>query len=132
MLGELVRAVLERALESKLTAHLAYEKGSRGSQDGNARNWTGVANDIKSPAFPGRGHTVSGTAAESRQATNTIVKAPAITRLSCVRPGHAAGAARPWPSVKQPTVRTDRPCSTHARPLCVRGHRNITVYSATR
>ena len=25
-----------------------------------------------------------------------------------VEPGYAAGAARPWPSVKQPTVRTDR------------------------
>ncbi len=39
---------------------------------------------------------------------------------------------RPWPSVKQPTVRTDRPNGTQARPLCVRGHRNMTVYSATR
>jgi hypothetical protein len=39
---------------------------------------------------------------------------------------------RPWPSVKQPTVRTDRPGGTHARPLCVRGHRNTAVYSATR
>jgi hypothetical protein len=39
---------------------------------------------------------------------------------------------RPWPSVKQPTVHTDRPSGTHARPLCVRGHRNMTVYSATR
>ena len=38
MLGELVRAVLERALESELTAHLGYAKGRRGSQDGNARN----------------------------------------------------------------------------------------------
>ena len=26
-----------------------------------------------------------------------------------VKPEHAAGVARPWPSVKQPTVRTDRP-----------------------
>jgi len=39
---------------------------------------------------------------------------------------------RPWPSEKQPTVRTDRPGGTHARPLCVRGHRNNTPYSATR
>src|ERR1700733_3521368 len=37
MLGELVRAVLERALESELTAHLGYEKGGRGA-GGNARN----------------------------------------------------------------------------------------------
>jgi len=39
MLGELVRAVLERALESELTAHLGYARGGRG-QDGNARNGT--------------------------------------------------------------------------------------------
>src|SRR6202167_1663265 len=38
MLGELVRAVLERALESELTAHLGYEKGGRGDAGGNARN----------------------------------------------------------------------------------------------
>ena len=37
MLGELVRAVLERALESELTAHRGYEKGGRGA-GGNARN----------------------------------------------------------------------------------------------
>src|SRR5277367_3195101 len=38
MLGELVRAVLERALESELTAHLGYDKGGRGGAGGNARN----------------------------------------------------------------------------------------------
>jgi putative transposase len=38
MLGELVRAVLERALESELTAHLGYEKGERAAAAGNARN----------------------------------------------------------------------------------------------
>ena len=38
MLGELVRAVLERALESELTAHLGYEKGERSGAGGNARN----------------------------------------------------------------------------------------------
>jgi hypothetical protein len=30
------------------------------------------------------------------------------------------------------TVLTDRPSDTDARPLYVRGHRNMTVYSATR
>ena len=30
MLGELIRAVLERALEAELTAHLGYAKGGRG------------------------------------------------------------------------------------------------------
>ena len=39
MLGELVRAVLERALESELTAHLGYERHERGGS-GNARNGT--------------------------------------------------------------------------------------------
>ena len=34
-----------------------------------------------------------------------------------VKPEHDASAARPWPSVKQPTVRTDRPSGTDARPL---------------
>ena len=38
MLGELVRAVLERALESELTAHLGYDRGGRGGAGGNARN----------------------------------------------------------------------------------------------
>ena len=39
MLGELVRAVLERALEAELTAHLGYGKGERGgAAGGNARN----------------------------------------------------------------------------------------------
>jgi putative transposase len=37
MLGELVRAVLERALEAELTAHLGYERHERGA-GGNARN----------------------------------------------------------------------------------------------
>jgi putative transposase len=36
MLGELVRTVLERTLESELTAHLGYEKGGRGGAGGNA------------------------------------------------------------------------------------------------
>ena len=38
MLGELVRAVLERALESELTAHLGYDRGGRAGAGGNARN----------------------------------------------------------------------------------------------
>src|SRR6185437_8045009 len=39
MLGELIRAVLERALESELTARLGYEEHERGG-NGNARNGT--------------------------------------------------------------------------------------------
>ena len=41
MLGELVKAVLERALEAELTAHLGYEhndRAGRGSGHGNYRN----------------------------------------------------------------------------------------------
>jgi Transposase, Mutator family len=38
MLGELVKAVLERALEAELTAHLGYAKGDRGRGSGNSRN----------------------------------------------------------------------------------------------
>ena len=48
--------------------------------------------------------------------------------------GIADGVHRP-PQLCTPTVvtvHTDRPCSTDARPLCVRGQRNMTVHSATR
>src|ERR1700734_4131314 len=39
LLGELVKAVLERALEAELTAHLGYERHERsGGGAGNARN----------------------------------------------------------------------------------------------
>jgi putative transposase len=41
MLGELVKAVLERALEAELTAHLSYERHDRaGHNGGNSRNGT--------------------------------------------------------------------------------------------
>ena len=41
MLGELVRAVLERALSAELTAHLGYERRDRaGHNTGNSRNGT--------------------------------------------------------------------------------------------
>jgi len=48
--------------------------------------------------------------------------------------GIADGVHRP-PQLCTPTVvtvHTDRPYSTDARPLCVRGHRNMTIYSAAR
>ena len=41
-------------------------------------------------------------------------------------------AARPWPSVKTQTVRTDRPTSPRRRPLYVRGRRNPTATATTR
>jgi putative transposase len=52
MLGELVRAVLERALESELTAHLGYgkhEQAGRGA--GNARNGT-IAKTVQTGVGP--------------------------------------------------------------------------------
>ena len=39
MLGELVKAVLERALEAELTAHLGYERSDRAGRGGGAPNY---------------------------------------------------------------------------------------------
>jgi putative transposase len=39
MLGELVKAVLERALEGELTAHLGYERGERAGRGGGPANY---------------------------------------------------------------------------------------------
>ncbi len=39
MLGELVRAVLERALEAELTAHLGYERNERAGRGGGSPNY---------------------------------------------------------------------------------------------
>src|SRR6266481_5073008 len=39
MLGELVKAVLERALEAELTAHLGYEHNDRAGRGGGASNY---------------------------------------------------------------------------------------------
>ena len=50
MLGELIRAVLERALEAELTAHLGYAKRGRGSP-GNARNGT-IAKTVQTGVGP--------------------------------------------------------------------------------
>jgi hypothetical protein len=58
------------------------------------------------PTPHGAGTTLV-SAASSRQSDRRIVHEPGCAAL--VKPECAAGAARPWPSVKQPTVRTDRP-----------------------
>jgi hypothetical protein len=64
------------------------------------------------------GHTVPGTGAEGPRGrgaegprgrrTRSPKRRDHPTRRPHVRPENAAGAARPWPSVEQPTVRTDR------------------------
>jgi putative transposase len=52
MLGELVRAVLERALEAELTAHLGYEKHDlAGRNSGNSRNGT-IAKKVQTGIGP--------------------------------------------------------------------------------
>ena len=50
MLGELIRAVLERAPEAELTAHLGYGKHDRGGA-GNARNGT-IAKTVQTEVGP--------------------------------------------------------------------------------
>ena len=90
-----------------------------------------VANDIKPGVCSGHGHTAPGTVTEGRRASSRTrrQRGPSVA----VR-GNADGAHRP-PQLCTPTVvtvHTDRPCGTDARPLCVRGQRNMTVYSATR
>jgi hypothetical protein len=54
MLGELVKAVLERALEAELTAHLGYERGERAGRGGGApdyRNGT-IAKTVQAGVGP--------------------------------------------------------------------------------
>jgi putative transposase len=54
MLGELVRAVLERALEAELTAHLGYDRGDRAGRPGgppNYRNGT-IAKTVQTGVGP--------------------------------------------------------------------------------
>jgi putative transposase len=52
MLGELVKAVLERALEAELTAHLGYERRERaGHNSGNSRNGT-IAKKVQTSIGP--------------------------------------------------------------------------------
>ena len=51
LLGELVKAVLERALESEMAAHLGYEKSERGGAGGNARNGS-IAKTVQTGVGP--------------------------------------------------------------------------------
>jgi hypothetical protein len=75
--------------------------------------------------FPGRRAGAHGDARSTRRRASSRDTPPA-------RPVRG----RPWKRRRctptATTVHTDRPCSTDARPLCVRGPRKTTVYSATR
>jgi hypothetical protein len=45
---------------------------------------------------------------------NALAEAPAETGSTVdIQPNHSAGVPRPWPSVKQPTVCTDRRNCVH-------------------
>jgi hypothetical protein len=54
------------------------------------------------------GRTEPDVPAEDQHAIDAIAEAPTSPAVGADQPEQAAGAARPWPSVKQPTVRTDR------------------------
>jgi putative transposase len=55
MLGELVKAVLERALEAELTAHLGYDKHDvAGNGSGNSRNGRGKPKTVQTGVGPVR------------------------------------------------------------------------------
>jgi putative transposase len=55
MLGELVKAVLERALETELTAHLGYDKHDpAGNNTGNSRNGRGKDKTVQTGVGPVR------------------------------------------------------------------------------
>ncbi|MDL4818573.1 IS256 family transposase [Actinomadura opuntiae] len=55
MLGELVKAVLERALEAELTAHLGYGKHNvAGNNSGNSRNGRGKGKTVQTGVGPVR------------------------------------------------------------------------------
>jgi transposase-like protein len=55
MLGELVKAVLERALEAELTAHLGYGKHDvAGNNSGNSRNGRGKGKTVQTGVGPVR------------------------------------------------------------------------------
>ncbi|WP_433469908.1 IS256 family transposase [Spirillospora sp. CA-128828] len=55
MLGELVKAVLERALEGELTAHLGYDKhDAAGNNSGNSRNGRGKGKTVQTGVGPVR------------------------------------------------------------------------------
>jgi len=67
------------------------------------------ANDIEPAGVSNSyGRTEPDVPAEDRHAIDAITEAPTSPAGGADQPEHAAAPARPWPSVKQPTVRTDR------------------------
>jgi hypothetical protein len=81
---------------------------------------------ISAPAFPGRPRP-----GEITGAARPDVRECTLDSAAHVKPEHATGAARPWPSVESrrctPTV-----LAAGRRPLYVRGRRDTGTYSATR
>ncbi len=118
MLGELVKAVLERALEGELTAHLGYERGDRagrGGGDGNYRNGT-IAKTVQTGVGPvalavPRDRAGTLRAAAGAQAGGAGRRRPGrhdhqLVRARHVRAGHPAppGAGLRHPAVSHETV----------------------------
>jgi hypothetical protein len=95
-----------------------------------------VSPAITAPALPGRpipGNQPGSGRTQGHARSTPLCTSSRHTGLRGPCPWLVRGRGpRPWPSVKKPTVHTDRPDGTDARPLCVRGHRNMTVYSDTR
>jgi hypothetical protein len=81
---------------------------------------------ISAPAFPGRPRP-----REITGAARPDVRECTLDSAAHVKPEHATGAARPWPSVESrrctPTV-----LAAGRRPLYARGRRDTGTYSATR
>ena len=128
MLGELIRAVLERALESELTAHLGYERHERGGsggerperdgrQDGPDRGRPGAAAGAAGPGGHVRAACSSRSGPGASPAAWTTWSS-ASTRTAC-RTGTSSTtcarstgpSCRPRPSRGSPT-----PCWRRSRP----------------
>jgi hypothetical protein len=112
-----------------------------------ARRWPGYLRDPESPAAardgpsregPAAGHRSRpgcplspGRRAGRRTATRGCTPGSAVHLM----PEYAASAARPWPSVKKPTVRTDRPGGMDAvryASVDTATHRPAVIHTDTR
>src|SRR3984885_3001322 len=91
MLCELVRAVLERALESELTAHLGYSKGGRGGGGGGRGPQGGRRKTDHTAGAAGRATATPATGTSPRRSR------PGSGRCRCRCPGTGRGrSSRSW------------------------------------